>query len=73
VIAVQGVGVFCVGPHQKAADLAYALFLDAVKIAAYSEAFGGPSFMPQDKIDFINNWEVERYRSRVSAQCEALG
>jgi rhamnose utilization protein RhaD (predicted bifunctional aldolase and dehydrogenase) len=68
VIAAQGVGVYCVGPHQKAADLAYALFLDAVKVAAYSETFGGPSFMPQDKIDFINNWEVERYRSRVSVK-----
>jgi hypothetical protein len=39
-----------------------------VKIAVYSESFGGPCFMPQAKIDFINNWEVERYRSSVSAE-----
>jgi rhamnose utilization protein RhaD (predicted bifunctional aldolase and dehydrogenase) len=68
VIAAQGVGVYSAGPHKKAADLARALFLDAVKVAVYSEAFGGPSFMPQDKIDFINNWEVERYRSNISAK-----
>ncbi|MDR1469580.1 MAG: class II aldolase/adducin family protein [Spirochaetaceae bacterium] len=68
VVAVQGVGVYCVGVHQKAADLAYALFLDAAAVAGYTEAFGGPSFMPQDKINFINNWEVERYRSSVSVK-----
>ena len=68
VIAVQGVGVYCAGVHQKAADLAFALFLDAAAVAVYSEAFGGPRFMPEDKINFINNWEVERYRSSISAQ-----
>lgn len=68
VIAAQGVGVFCAGVHQKAADLAFALFLDAAAVAGYTEAFGGPRFMPQDKINFINNWEVERYRSSISVQ-----
>ncbi|MDR1095636.1 MAG: class II aldolase/adducin family protein [Spirochaetaceae bacterium] len=68
IIAVEGVGVYSAGPHKKAADLAFALFEDAVTVAVYTEAFGGPCFMPQDKIDFINNWEVERYRSNVSVK-----
>ena len=67
IIAVQGLGVFGLGVSEKAAGLALALFIDAVKVAAYAKAFGGPRFMPQDQIDFINNWEVERYRTRVSA------
>jgi hypothetical protein len=37
-----------------------------VKVAVYTESFGGPLFMPPDQIAFINNWEVERYRSKVS-------
>jgi rhamnose utilization protein RhaD (predicted bifunctional aldolase and dehydrogenase) len=68
IVAVQGLGVFGAAAAEKAASLALDLFKDAVKVAAYSESFGGPRFMKQDKIDFINNWEVERYRSNVSAK-----
>ena len=67
-VAVQGLGVFGAAAAEKAASLALDLFKDAVKVAAYSESFGGPRFMKQDKIDFINNWEVERYRSNVSTK-----
>jgi len=68
IIAVQGLGVFSVGPSEKAALLALELFRDSVKVAVYSQSFGGPLFMTKDKIDFINNWEVERYRANISAK-----
>jgi rhamnose utilization protein RhaD (predicted bifunctional aldolase and dehydrogenase) len=68
IVAVQGVGVFGVGASEKAALLALELFRDAVKVAVYSQSFGGPLFMTKDKIDFINNWEVEHYRANVSAK-----
>jgi rhamnose utilization protein RhaD (predicted bifunctional aldolase and dehydrogenase) len=64
--AVQGLGVWGLGMSQKAAALAAALFEDAVKVAAYTRIAGGPLPMTADKIDFINNWEVERYRTSVS-------
>jgi rhamnose utilization protein RhaD (predicted bifunctional aldolase and dehydrogenase) len=67
-VAVQGLGVFGAAETEKAANLALLLFKDTVKVAVYSESFGGPLFMTQDKIDFINNWEVERYRSSVSTK-----
>jgi rhamnose utilization protein RhaD (predicted bifunctional aldolase and dehydrogenase) len=65
--AVRGLGIFGIGDSEKAAAAAVELFTDAVKVAVYAESFGGVLFMTKDKIDFINNWEVERYRSRVSA------
>jgi rhamnose utilization protein RhaD (predicted bifunctional aldolase and dehydrogenase) len=65
IVAVQGLGVFALGSSEKTAALALELFTDAAKVAAYSEAFGGPRFMTPEQIDFINNWEIERYRSRV--------
>jgi rhamnose utilization protein RhaD (predicted bifunctional aldolase and dehydrogenase) len=65
-VAIQGLGVFGIGTSEKAAGLAIDLFVDAIKVAVYTEAFGGVQFMPQDQIDFINNWEVERYRTNVS-------
>jgi rhamnose utilization protein RhaD (predicted bifunctional aldolase and dehydrogenase) len=66
--AVQGLGVFGVGASEKAAGLALELFRDAIKVAVYSQSFGGPLYMAKDKIDFINNWEVERYRANVSVK-----
>jgi len=67
IVAVQGLGVFGVGASEKASLLALELFRDAIKVAVYSQSFGGPLFMTNDKIGFINNWEVERYRAKVSA------
>jgi rhamnose utilization protein RhaD (predicted bifunctional aldolase and dehydrogenase) len=64
--AVRGVGAFGVGANEKSAGLAVELFLDAVKIAVYVESFGGPRFMAADQIEFIVNWEVESYRSKIS-------
>ncbi len=68
IIAVQGLGIFGVGATRKAAQLALNLFRDAIRVAVYSQSFGGPLFMTKDKIDFINNWEIERYRANISAK-----
>ena len=68
VIAVQNTGVFGAAATEKAANLALDLFRDTIKVAVYSESFGGPLFMTADKIDFINNWEVERFRAGVSTK-----
>jgi rhamnose utilization protein RhaD (predicted bifunctional aldolase and dehydrogenase) len=66
VVAVRGLGIFGLGSSEKAAANAVELFNDAAKVAVYAESFGGPLFMPPEQIAFINNWEVERYRSKVS-------
>ena len=68
IVAVIGLGVFAVGNTPKAVDTALVLFKDAVKISVYAEAFGGVRFMPQDKIDFIVDWEVEQYRSKLNEE-----
>jgi len=61
-------GIFAAAATEKAANIALDLFRDSVKVAIYAESFGGPLFMTADKIDFINNWEVERFRSSVSTK-----
>jgi len=66
IVAVQGLGIFGLGTTEKAANLAIELFTDAVKVAVFSQSFGGPRFMSRDQIDFINGWEVEAFRSKVS-------
>jgi rhamnose utilization protein RhaD (predicted bifunctional aldolase and dehydrogenase) len=59
---VKGVGAFAINSSDSLTDKSRMLFLDDVKIAVYTESFGGYQFMPRDQIDFIRNWEVEKYR-----------
>ncbi|MDR1352292.1 MAG: class II aldolase/adducin family protein [Treponema sp.] len=67
IAAVQGLGVFGIGDSEKAARLSLSLFADTATVSRYALSFGGVLFMSQDKIDFINNWEVEQYRAKIEA------
>ena len=67
VIVVQDVGAFGLAKNTKAAQLALMLFNDAIKVSVYSMSFGGPHFMAAADVDFIKKWEVEQYRSTMSA------
>ncbi len=66
VIAVKTIGVFALGDKEESSHIAMLFFLDALKIAVYTESFGGHKFMDKEQIDFIKNWEVEKFRSKVS-------
>ena len=66
IAAVQGLGIFGLGVSEKAAFQAVELFKDAVTIALYTASFGGPLCMSAEQVDFINNWEAERFRTKVS-------
>jgi len=47
------------------------LFLDAMRIAIYAEAFGGYRPLPREFTEFILNWEIETYRQKVASTGEA--
>lgn len=66
IVLLPGLGAFSCGKNQAAAETALQLFTDACKVAAYAESFGGALHMDKERIDFIRNWEVEKYRSSVS-------
>ena len=63
---VKGVGMFACGNSESEANTAASVMYDAVKVVCYTESFGGVQPMPAFLIDFIVNWEVESYRSKVS-------
>lgn len=62
----KGLGMFACGMSENEANTAGIVMLDAIKVVAYAESFGGVQPMPEFLIDFIVNWEVESYRSKVS-------
>ena len=66
IVFVKDLGMFSCGMTMKEAITAQIVMLDAIKVCAYTKSFGGVSPMPKFLIDFIVNWEVESYRSKVS-------
>ena len=71
VVFVKDVGMFAIGKSPKDASIVTDVWLDAIKILVYSRSFGGVCPMAPQMVDFIANWEVERYRSSVALNTES--
>ena len=65
-ILLKGLGLVGVEDNYRSAAIALDVFEDLMKISHYSNNFGGPHFMNDREITFIDNWEVENYRRAVS-------
>ena len=66
IIAVKNTGIIACAETEKMAENALLLFRDSVKIALYSYNFGKYRFMPGWQINFIKNWELEKYRAKLN-------
>ena len=67
VVTVRGTGAYLLSDSEKQLGIVKSIFLDQVSVCANAEAFGGYFGMSDDLVDFIVNWEVESYRSKVSS------
>ena len=67
VVTVRGVGAYMLSDSEKQLGIVKSIFLDQVAVCANAEAFGGYFGMSDDLVNFIVNWEVESYRSKVSS------
>ncbi len=66
IILLKGLGLVGVEDNHRSVNIALDVFEDLLKISRYSNNFGGPHFMDDREIAFIDNWEVENYRRAVS-------
>ncbi|MDR1746512.1 MAG: SDR family NAD(P)-dependent oxidoreductase [Tannerella sp.] len=67
VLLIKGIGLIAAGDHAAGCDIILDVYEDMMKIADIAQSFGGEHPMTQAQIDFIDNWEVENYRRKVSA------
>lgn len=67
VLLIKGLGLVAAGDNSKNAQIITDVFTDAMKVAYFAQSFGGEHPMEQSWIDFIDNWEVENYRRKVSS------
>lgn len=66
IIIEENGGLIIVEEDIKSIQTAFEVFYDMMKISYLSEQFGGPHFMNEDQISFIDKWEVENYRRSVA-------
>jgi len=65
-LALQKKGIIAVEDSLKSANNVLDVYENILKISFYSENFGGPKFMNDQQIAFIDNWEVENYRRKMA-------
>jgi NAD(P)-dependent dehydrogenase (short-subunit alcohol dehydrogenase family)/rhamnose utilization protein RhaD (predicted bifunctional aldolase and dehydrogenase) len=73
IIGIKGYGIAAFDTGIKSAEIMLDVFEDWMQISYLSENFGGPNFMSDRDISFIDNWEVENYRRQVSGATSVKG
>ncbi len=68
VVIVKGLGMFAAGDDFAAAETARLVWVDAIRVAAGARRLGGIRFLSQGEREFIESWEAEAYRRKVSAR-----
>ena len=66
VIIEEKGGLILVEESEKSVQTVLEVYFDMLKISYLSMQFGGPNFMTDEQIRFIDNWEVENYRRSVA-------
>ncbi len=68
IVALEGKGILAIEESARSAQIVLDVFVDMMKVSYLTRNFGGPRPMTQQQIDFIDNWEVENYRRKVSKE-----
>jgi len=73
IVLVGGLGMFSQGDDFASADTAGRIFLDAIKVMSGAQRLGGVNRLTEAQYRFIEEWEVESYRKKVSAGAATAG
>lgn len=66
VIVIRNAGIFAIEDSYTSAEAVLDIYEDLVKISHYAEHNGGIKFLTPEQAGFIDQWEVENYRRKVS-------
>ena len=72
-VVLKGYGIMAFEDNIKSVETMLDVLDDWMKISYLAENFGGPHFMSERDIAFIDNWEVENYRRQVAKASAAGG
>ena len=66
VFVIKDMGVFAIAESYSSAEACLDVYEDLIRICHYASFCGGTKFLTPEQVSFIDNWEVENYRRKVS-------
>jgi NAD(P)-dependent dehydrogenase (short-subunit alcohol dehydrogenase family)/rhamnose utilization protein RhaD (predicted bifunctional aldolase and dehydrogenase) len=66
IIVIKDYGFIAIEDNAQSVETALDIFEDLMKISYLTNNFGGPRFMTDEQIQFIETWELENYRRKVA-------
>ncbi len=66
VFIIKDMGVFAIAESSASAESCLDVYEDLIKISYYASLCGGIKFLTPEQVSFIDQWEVENYRRKVS-------
>ncbi len=66
IIGLENIGLLACAETTQEVDIALEIFTNMMKVSYLSMNFGGPKFLSEKEMDFIDNWESENYRRNLS-------
>ena len=66
IIMIKDFGLVAAEENARSAETTLDVYEDLLKISFITRNFGGPRFMNEKQIAFIDNWEAEHYRRIIS-------
>jgi len=71
VIIIKDMGVFAIADSYTSSEACLDVYEDLIKISYYASQCGGIKFLTPEQVAFIDQWEVENYRRKVSQSAGA--
>jgi NAD(P)-dependent dehydrogenase (short-subunit alcohol dehydrogenase family)/rhamnose utilization protein RhaD (predicted bifunctional aldolase and dehydrogenase) len=65
-ILVDGIGLFCAAPTAKLLEAVSTMMRAALETLSVASHFGGPRGLTEEAIQWLGEWEVERFRREVA-------
>ena len=66
VLIIKDMGIFAIAESYASAEACLDVYEDLIKISYYASLCGGIKFLSPEQVAFIDQWEVENYRRKVS-------
>ena len=66
ILVIKDMGVFSVAESYASAETALDVYEDLIKISHHASGCGGIKFLSPEQVSFIDKWEVENYRRKIS-------
>lgn len=66
ILVIKDMGIFAITDSFASAEACLDVYEDLIKISHYALQNGGIKFLTPEQVDFIDHWEVENYRRKIS-------